>query len=258
MAKFGQHFLTNGQALKKIVSLLDLKKNDFVLEVGPGHGELTEKIMESGCSVTAIERDILLADTLREKFLGSEKIKIISGDALKIIPDEKIWNPEGRQWKFAGNIPYYITGKLLRTAGELAHKPDIFVITIQKEVAERLAAEPPKMNRLAASVQFWAEPDIALILPRSVFHPAPKVDSATVVLKPAPARKVKSGDYYKMVRAIFAQPRKTILNNISDGLGIPKKEVEAELGKIEIQPNLRPQNLSLEDIFKLVSVFKAE
>ncbi len=258
MIKLGQHFLTDKHALEKIVSLLELKNDDFVLEIGPGHGELTERIAEYGCTVTAIERDGLFAEALREKFSGNEKIKIITGDALKILPDEKNWNPERKNWKLAGNIPYYITGKLLRTIGGLDEKPMVAVITIQKEVAERLTAEPPRMNRLAASVQFWAKPEIALILPRSVFHPAPEVDSATVVLKPVPARKIKSDDYYGIVRALFAQPRKTILNNISDGLGVAKKEAGIKLGEAGIEPILRPQNLSLEDIFKLVSVFSAQ
>lgn len=144
----------------------------------------------------------------------------------------------------------------MRTLGDLDKKPDMAVLTIQKEVAERLASEPPKMNRLAASVQFWTEPEIAMILPKSVFNPPPEVDSATIVLKPAAARKTNPASYYKMVRAIFSQPRKTILNNLSDGLGIAKKEAEARLAEAEIEPGLRPQNLSLENIFKLASLFE--
>jgi len=255
MAKLGQHFLTDKHALEEIASLLDLEKNDFVVEIGPGHGELTEKIAVSGCAITAIERDELLAETLREKFFGNEKIKIITGDALKILSDEKIWNSESAGYKIAGNIPYYITGKLLRTIGELDEKPSVTVLTIQKEVAERLSAKPPKMNRLAASVQFWAEPEIAIVLPKSVFHPAPEVDSATIVLKPTPERKIKPDAYYEIVRALFSQPRKTILNNISGALKIPKGEIEIILKKSGIDATLRPQNLSIDNIFELASVF---
>ncbi len=256
MAKLGQHFLTDKHALEEIASLVAPEKTDFILEIGPGHGELTEKIAASGCSLAAIERDSELADALAAKFSGNGKIKIITGNALDIVADEKEWNPEGKKWKLAGNIPYYITGKLLRIIGELDKKPGITVLTIQKEVAERLAARPPRMNRLAASVQFWAEAEIAIVLPKNIFSPPPEVDSATVVLKTLPARKIKSEDYYKLVRALFSQPRKTVLNNVSDGLGIPKKEALAKLGEAGIQPDLRPQNLSLEDILKLSSIFR--
>lgn len=256
MAKLGQHFLTDKHALEEIASLLAAEKSDFILEIGPGHGELTERIAASGCAVAAIEKDNELAGALRQKFSSNEKVEIITGDALKILTDEKIWNSEKKKWKLAGNIPYYITGKLLRTIGQLDKKPDITILTIQKEVAERIAAEPPRMNRLAASVQFWAEPKIAIVLPRNMFTPPPEVDSATIVLKTLPARKIKPEDYYKIVRAIFSQPRKTILNNVSGGLGIPKKEAAEKLAESGIQPELRPQNLSLEDILKLSSVFR--
>ena len=258
MQKLGQHFLTDKQALEEIASLLEPEKNDFVIEVGPGHGELTREMikLDPEIRITAIERDAALAEALREKFSGNEKIKIITGDALKILADEKMWNPGGEKWKFAGNIPYYITGKLLRTMGDLKNKPDMAVLTIQKEVAERLAAAPPKMNRLAASVQFWAEPMVAMILPKKVFNPPPEVDSATIVLKPVPARGTKPDLYYKMVRAIFSQRRKTLLNNLSAGLGIAKKEAETKLAEAGIKPGLRPQNLSLENIFELASLFE--
>ncbi len=255
MVKLGQHFLTDKHALEEIASLLAPVKTDFILEIGPGHGELTEKIAASGCAVAAIEKDGELADALAKKFSSNEKVKIIAGDALEVLADEKLWNSENKKWKLAGNIPYYITGKLLRTIGEMDKKPDVTVLTIQKEVAERLAAQPPRMNRLAASVQFWAEAEVAIVLPKNIFNPPPEVDSATVVLKTLPARKIKPEDYYRIVRAIFSQPRKTILNNVSDGLGIPKKEAAAKLAESGIQPELRPQNLSLEDIIKLSSVF---
>lgn len=263
MFNLGQHFLTDKHALEKIVSFLGLKKNDFVLEIGPGHGELTGQILNNesgikndGIKIIAIEKDVELAEFLRKKFESCDNVEIICGDVLKLLPSiihDSSFITHG--YKLIGNIPYYITGKLLRTVGELVRKPDIFVMTIQKEVAERLSAKPPRMNRLAASVQFWAKPEIALILPRSVFHPAPEVDSATVVLKPAPARKIKPEDYYGMVRALFSQPRKTILNNISNGMEISKDETRSKLEKAGVDGNSRPQNLSIEDIIKIAGVF---
>ncbi|HUX36149.1 MAG TPA: rRNA adenine dimethyltransferase family protein [Candidatus Paceibacterota bacterium] len=284
MQKLGQHFLTDKQALEEIASLLELEKNDFIIEVGPGHGELTEQILNNesgiknnGIIIIAIEKDEQLAGFLKKKFESNNSVEIICGDALKLLPSI-IHNSSFaiHGYKLIGNIPYYITGKLLRTLGDLENKPAVSVLTIQKEVAERICAHAKKngcnkesddmnpthnkfmcgMNRLAASVQFWAEPEIAMILPKSVFNPPPEVDSATIVLRPVPARKTKSSSYYKMVRAIFSQPRKTILNNLSGGLGIAKKEAGAKLSEAGIEPGLRPQNLSLENIFKLASLFK--
>ena len=112
------------------------------------------------------------------------------------------------------------------------------------------------MNRLAASVQFWAEPKIAFIIPRTSFQPIPEVDSATIVLKKVPPRRIEADAYYKTVRAVFAQPRKTILNNISNGMNISKDETRSKLEKTGIEPTLRPQNLSIEDIIKIAEEFQ--
>jgi len=256
MIRLGQHFLTDKNALKKIVALLDLKESDTVIEIGPGHGELTEELRfkNKDLRIIAIEKDELLANDLRSKIydLGIKNVDIITGDALKILKSLII---NLKSYKIVGNIPYYITGKLLRTIGELEKKPEVSVLTIQKEVAERLTANPPKMNRLAASVQFWAKPEIAFIISRNDFNPAPEIDSATIVLKKAAPRKIEAGTYYEAVRAVFAQPRKTILNNLFASLKISKNEIEVGLRKADIGPASRPQNLSVENIIELASLY---
>src|SRR3989344_7110696 len=185
----GQHFLKNKAKLKKIIDALELKDGDIVVEVGPGHGELTQEIQKSKIPETeqvrygagknqsanwrtkikiiAIEKDINLVKFLKEKFSKDKNIEIIEGDALKEIKNQiskiKITNQNSKiikNLKIVGNIPYYITGYLLRILGELENKPSLIVLTIQKEVAQRVCAKPPKMNLLAASIQFWAEPKI--------------------------------------------------------------------------------------------------
>ena len=154
MPKLGQHFLTDKNALKKIAGFLDLKEGETIIEIGPGHGELTEQILNNesgiknnGIKVIAIERDEYLAEVLRKKFEPYNNIEIIHGDALKLLPSV-IHNLQFtiHNCKLAGNIPYYITGKLLRTISELAEKPIVSVFTIQKEVAERICAQPNRMN----------------------------------------------------------------------------------------------------------------
>ena len=263
----GQYFLINERKLQKIVEVLDLKPGDSVIEIGPGHGELTENLKSqiSNLKIIAIEKDEEFVRYLQKKFARDKNIEIVKGDALKILPSVihnslfKIQN-----YKIVGNIPFYITGRLLRTLSELENKPSLIVLTVQKEVAERICAEPPQMNLLAASVQFWAKPEIVDYIPKTDFWPQPKVDSAIIKLKSItvsmrPHEKcyeIGAEEYYKLIKILFKQPRKTILNNLS---GNRKQELETrdrekiieKLRKLKINPGDRPQNLSIEQIKKL-------
>ena len=176
----------------------------------------------------------------------------MEGDALKILPSLiencklKIEN-----YKVVGNIPFYITGFLLRVLSELEPKPERIVLTVQKEVAARIAARPPKMNLLAASVQFWAEPEITGIIPKSDFSPQPKVDSAILKITPKKTG-AKPENYYPLIKTLFKQPRKTILNNLLAGYAIPKEKLIKILELANINPNDRPQNLGLNNFFNFL------
>jgi 16S rRNA (adenine1518-N6/adenine1519-N6)-dimethyltransferase len=287
MQKLGQHFLNNTAVLKKIVDALALANGDRVIEIGPGHGELTAPLARAAenahakhCEIFCIEKDHTLIGGL-EQFAAQEnatamsgasgargsaspRVTIIEGDALKLLPDIVAT-------KIVGNIPYYITGKLLRTISELEHKPKRTVLLIQKEVAERICAAPPAMNRLAASVQFWAKTEIVAQVSRRDFSPSPKVDSAVIVLntkiftgKPtlelsthaSAACDLNPTLYYRAVRAIFAQPRKTLLNNLSTAAGktVKKDDVSAQIKKIGIDPGARPQDLDIDQIASIASM----
>ncbi len=171
MQRLGQHFMKNEAVIKKIINALDLAAGDAVLEIGPGHGELTlplaERCAAHGGRVIAIEKDAALAEALAAR-VGEAglagRVEIVADDILAFLKKpgvlaEKISAPQAR-WKIAGNIPYYLTGHLLREIGELDPPPARAVFMVQKEVAERAAAHPPRMNRLAASVQFWAEASV--------------------------------------------------------------------------------------------------
>ena len=166
MKRLGQHFLINKTKLQKIVEALDLKPGDAVIEIGPGHGELTDELRNKNneLKLMTIERDNDLVELLKNKFARDKNLEVVHDDVLKILPDLclKLHNSN---FKIVGNIPFYITGYLLRILGELKNKPSLIVLTVQKEVAERICAEPPKMNLLAASVQFWAEPKIVDYIP---------------------------------------------------------------------------------------------
>ena len=254
--KLGQHFLINKSAIKKIVLALDLKPGDTIIEIGPGRGALTFPLLEEckkiGCKLIAIEKDHGLAENLELGIRNYGNPEIIIGDALKKLP-AIIHNSSFiiQNYKIVGNIPYYITGKLLRILSELEKKPESAVLMIQKEVAERIVARPPRMNLLAAAVQFWAEPKILFTLKPDDFIPPPEVNSAVIKLTPKPtAYDLLPTTYYKLLHIIFKQPRKTLINNLSaeGGIKLPKNEIENALKTLKIDPKSRPQNLSLEDI----------
>ena len=257
--RLGQHFLKNAGKIRKIADSLELKRGDFVIEIGPGHGELTQELgarqQVLSIRIIAIEKDPMFVQELKEKFhppAGGPKIEIIGNDVLKILTEvPKAYNLKPKTYKVVGNIPYYITGKLLRILSELTPSPELVVLTVQKEVAERMTAKPPKMNLLAASVQFWADPEIIDYIPKSDFKPQPKVDSAIVKLK---IKNYESGimdNYYKLIKILFKQPRKTILNNLSAGLSLGKDKITGRLDALKISPSDRPQNLGIEEIMKL-------
>jgi len=274
MKRLGQHFLKNRSAIQKIVTALDLKKGDTVIEIGPGRGALTFPLLEAcksnNCRLIAIEKDKILAQGLS----GEDGFEIITGDALKElqkvacavrsregsqrIASNGVDNLRNKAFKVTGNIPYYITGKLLRVLGKLKNKPKMTVLTIQKEVAERVSASPPKMNLLAAAVQVWADPRVLLSLKESDFQPPPKVKSAVILLKTKPKQLTtkESDKYYTIIKALFRQPRKTLLNNLASGLKLGKQDALNLLSSIDFHEKSRPQELSLENIVTLTKKIK--
>jgi 16S rRNA (adenine1518-N6/adenine1519-N6)-dimethyltransferase len=273
MQKLGQHFLRNDGVVIKILAALDLQEDDVVLEIGPGNGELTIPLAraceEKNCRLVAIEKDEKLADALTVTLTSNvalTNVKIIKGDVLKTLSEaiaQARVDADGKvaakrtRYKIVGNLPYYITGKLLRIISELEDKPERCVFMVQEEVAERICAEPPQMNRLAASVQFWAETKTVVLVPRKDFSPPPNVDSAVIALTTKPAEMSLGGEqYYRAVRAVFAQPRKTLLNNIVDASDkISKTEAGSLLESIGIPAGVRPQNLSIDQIAMIAGLF---
>lgn len=250
--KLGQHFLTNPKILRRIAEEFLDHDSQTIIEIGPGHGELTLELIKNTTSkIIAIERDAELAQQLIKKFENEARLKIIEGDALyKLDEVAKELKREKTNYNISGNIPYYITGHLLRVLGELDFKPQKTVLTIQKEVAERIMVSPPEMNRLAAAMQFWADPKIIQIIKKEEFKPKPKVDSATIVLETKKTEPLCEPKLYdRAIGAIFKQPRKNILNNLSSTLpDLEKNEIEKTLLRIGISPTFRPQNLSISDI----------
>ena len=253
--RLGQHFLKDKKTLERIAEVLDFKKGEVIVEVGPGHGELTHVLsdMYREAKIVAVEKDGGLVNFLKKKFSDDGDVEIIEGDILKLL-SSITYNLQPTTYKIVGNIPYYITGQLLRLIEGLKNKPKMCVFMLQKEVAERIVSKPPRMNRLSASVQFWAKAELIQVVPRKLFSPPPDVDSAIIRLRVlGDSFQMDEKKYYKMVNVLFKQPRKTILNNLTDGIELSKKEILKKLNKIEIKPTLRPQNLNPEDITKIAS-----
>ncbi|MBU4348120.1 ribosomal RNA small subunit methyltransferase A [Patescibacteria group bacterium] len=259
--RLGQHFLKNKSAITKIIATLDIKPNETIIEIGSGHGELTNELRNKNheLRIIAIEKDARLAQLLQQKFTLDKNIKIIQGDILRILPN-LIHNSQfiipNSNYKIVGNIPYYITGKLLRILSELKNKPSLTVLMIQKEVAERICAQHNKTNLLSAATQFWANPEIIFKLKSEDFSPAPKVDSAIIklVTKTLATNELETKNYYKLIHIIFKQPRKTLLNNLKNGTEFSKEDLINILRSLNIPENCRPQNLTINNILELAKI----
>ncbi len=259
--KLGQHFLKNEAVAEKIIGAIAPKENEVIIEIGPGHGELTEKLLRYPVRVIAIEKDTRLANFLEERFKTNQNIKVLHGDVLRVLPS-LIHNSKLiiRGYKLVGNIPYYLTGFLFRMISELPILPRRTVFMVQKEVALRITATPPHMNLLAASIQLWAEPEMAVVVGKNNFSPKPKMDSAVVLLTTRPKTMAPAGrqEYFSALHMLFKQPRKTIINNVTLGFRSLKKCNKMEKGvvaerlkRIGVRPEDRPQNLCVGDIKKI-------
>ena len=241
----GQHFLHNVSILQKITDAVNISDADTIVEVGGGHGELTELLKSRNpTKLIVIEKDEELALFLQKNFCD---VQIISGDALRVLSSLEL----PTNWKLVGNIPYYITGQLLRIISELLAPPDRTVLLLQKEVAKRASAIPPDANLLSSMIRGWATPEYLFTVPRLNFHPAPKVDSATLLLLKSSSSAPKS--YFSVVRMLFKQPRKKAINNLIDTLGITRLQAENIFSACSLSPLLRPQNLSPENILSITN-----
>jgi len=253
----GQNFLVSRGICKTIVETAEISKRDIVLEVGPGVGNLTVELAKKAKKVIAVEKDKKMIEILKDvlKNANVRNVKIVQGDILKLKPktfDLKIY-------KLVANIPYYLTSRLVRKFLEEKIKPRLIVLTVQKEVAQRICAKPPKMNLLAVSVQFYASPKITSFISKKCFWPSPKVDSAIIKIvlpKSVPLISVGLSLFFKIVRAGFSQPRKQLVNNLSKGLGIEKIKIKRWLLIEGIKPERRAESLNIENWINLAKNYK--
>ncbi|MCD6289423.1 MAG: 16S rRNA (adenine(1518)-N(6)/adenine(1519)-N(6))-dimethyltransferase RsmA [Anaerolineae bacterium] len=250
----GQNFLVDTTHLERIVAAAELTREDVVLEIGPGLGTLTTRLAEAAGYVIAVELDDRMLSVLEETLTGLDNVHVIHGDILSLDPTALVESAptsspkQTPRYKTVANLPYYITSAAIRHLLEARVPPELTVLTVQQEVARRIAARPPHMSLLAVSVQFYATPEIVDRIPAGAFYPAPKVDSAVVRLRrrPEPAVPVDDIDaFFRIVRAGFAQRRKQLRNALIAGLGQPAEEISAALQAAGVDPKRRAETLTL-------------
>lgn len=245
----GQHFLKTPGPAKALVASLEPSATDTVIEIGPGHGELTRYILQAPhANVIAVERDVVLAAGVVRRFEEDPSLKVVHADIREALSE--VAAGLDASWKLAGNIPYYLTSHLIRQIGELKNPPARAALLMQREVAERIAAKPGSFSKLSAFAGAWSTSEIVLGVDRSAFSPPPKVDSAVLLLirRDSPFQDREAYDAF--VRIAFAQPRKMLANNLSVG-DIPKQDILQLLEEVGMSAQARPHDLSVELIEKL-------
>jgi 16S rRNA (adenine1518-N6/adenine1519-N6)-dimethyltransferase len=244
----GQHWLRDEDSLKSIVSAANVTKEDTVLEIGPGLGTLTEYLVKSARKVIAVELDEVLAGRLLSQ-VPTNNLVVRQQDILKFDLNEL-----PLKYKIVANIPYYLTGSILRLFTETNNPPQAMVLLVQKEVAERLAANPGNLSIIAIAVQLEYEVTLGKIVPAEKFTPVPKVNSQIVILKKRTKplfKGLNKGVYMRIVKAGFSARRKKLRSSLAAGLGLDKNQADELLKKAKINGNLRAQNLTLNDWHKL-------
>lgn len=252
----GQNFLVDDLAAQQIVKYAALNKDDIILEIGPGLGNITRLLSLVARSVIAVELDGRLIPILNSLLEPYKNIQLIHSDILKVDIGKVV---EGREYLVVANIPYNITSILIRHLLESNHQPRRLVLTIQKEVAERICTGPGKMSILALSVQVYGKPQLQAVLPNRSFYPPPKVDSAILTVDMYPKSIIPSqlmDTFFRLVKSGFSQKRKTLRNSLSAGLKMSPGEVEKKLAHSGIDPMRRAETLDFNEWEKLCRAFQ--
>jgi len=253
----GQKFLIDKEVITKVIGAADLKLADIVLEIGPGLGILTQELARKAKRVIAVEKDQNLIKILDNelRIMEVKNIKVIRGDILKIL-NSKFSIPNSYN-KVVANLPFYLTAPVIREFLEADTPPKLMVLIIQKEVAQRTCAKVPDMSLLAVSVQFYARPEIISYISKKSFWPQPKVDSAIIKIVPYNKQLIINRNlFFKIVKAGFSQPRKQLINNLSEKLKVDKIKIGSWLWKSNIRPDQRAETLSIKDWISLTKGFE--
>lgn len=257
--KFGQNFLIDGHVLDKIIAQAGIEKQDFVLEIGPGIGTMTQYLAEAAGKVTAVEIDRALIPILEETLSAYDNVTVICQDILKV-DIRKLAEEEngGKPIKVVANLPYYITTPIIMGLFESGVPLESVTVMVQKEVAQRMQAGPGSKDygALSLAVQYYAKPYIVANVPPNCFMPRPAVGSAVIRLtrheKPPVAVKDEKL-MFRIIRASFNQRRKTLLNGLNNSpeISVPKEQIARAIEELQVPANVRGEALTLEQFAKL-------
>ena len=261
--RFGQNFLIDTHVLDKIISASDITKDDFVLEIGPGIGTMTQYLADAAREVVAVEIDDALIPILKDTLKDWDNVSVIHGDILKTdinkIAEEK---NGGKPIKVVANLPYYITTPIIMGLFENKVPIESITIMVQKEVADRMQVGPGTKDygALSLAVQYYADPQIIANVPPNCFMPRPNVGSAVIKLTRHQQRPVEVEDeklMFRLIRASFNQRRKTLVNGLKNSpeINYSKEEIETALTNCELSLNIRGEALTLEEFAKLSNEF---
>lgn len=242
----GQNFLVSEEIIARIISEAKIISGENILEVGPGTGNLTIALLEAGAEVTATEKDENLVELLKSKVLNP-KLQIINQDILSF-DEAKVKAP----YRVIANIPYYLTGKLIQKFLLSPNKPSELILMVQKEVAERITANPPKANFLSSFVQFMAKTEVLFIVSKDNFWPKPEVDSAIIRIIPQDWPKdIDLDSYIAFLHNAFKQPRQTLFNNLKKTNSAKLETIENIFKQLDFDKKIRAQNLNKENLLEL-------
>lgn len=257
--KFGQNFLIDTRVLDRIINAAEITKEDFVLEIGPGIGTMTQYLCESAREVAAVEIDRNLIPILNDTLREYQNVEVWNEDILKVdinrLAQEK---NQGRPIKVVANLPYYITTPIIMGLFE-SHVPvESITVMVQKEVAERMQAKPGTKDygALSLAVQYYAKPEVVANVPPNCFIPRPKVGSAVICLTRHQEKIVQAKDedfMFRIIRASFNQRRKTLVNALNNAPNLPleKEQIITTLEELGLNPNIRGEALTLEQFAQL-------
>lgn len=262
--KFGQNFLIDTHVLERIIEAAGITKDDFVLEIGPGIGTMTQYLCENAREVTAVEIDQNLIPILADTLSAYDNVTVINEDILKLdivkLAEEK---NAGKPIKVVANLPYYITTPIIMGLFE-SHVPiDSITIMVQKEVADRMQVGPGTKDygALSLAVQYYAKPEIVANVPPNCFIPRPNVGSAVIRLDryaEPPVQTLDEQFMFSVIRASFNQRRKTLVNGLSNapGLNVSKEKIKEVLARMELSETVRGETLTLEQFAQLADLLR--
>lgn len=260
--KFGQNFLIDGHVLNKIIAAADITKEDFVLEIGPGIGTMTQYLSEAAGKVLAVEIDKMLIPILQDTLAGYGNVEILNEDILKVdiaaLVEEK---NGGKPIRVVANLPYYITTPIIMGLLEQRVPVKSITVMVQKEVAQRMQAQPGSKDygALSLAVQYYCDPYIAANVPPNCFIPRPKVGSAVIRLTTHEEPPVKTAHeqlMFRIIRASFNQRRKTLANGLRNApeLDFTKEEIAAAIEALGVPAGVRGETLTLAQFARLADI----